>query len=145
GIGLAAAVGSQVTGVAAGPLVGISSGGPLASPLLAALAGAACGAGASLAVAGAYRLARGRRGLGMGDVKLLGAMGLLLGPYVLIAYILANIAGAVVGLAMLGNESGEKASDMRLPFGPFLALSAVVAAVGGPGIWVWYLRLVGLS
>jgi len=88
-----------------------------------------------------YRLIRGRSGFGMGDVKLLGALGIFLGPYVLLTFFLASLLGALGG-AILGR--GRELSERRIPFGPWLALGAVITAVVGPALVSGYLRLVGI-
>lgn len=78
------------------------------------------------------------RGMGMGDVKLAGVMGLCLGRAVAPAVLIALIAGVLVGgviIARLGARAGRKAA---VPFGPFLALGAVVALFAGDAIVDWY-------
>lgn len=100
-IGLAGVAVSWVTGVTACPLVGLGLPGVLGSPVLGALAGAVLGAGLALLIAVAYEALRGRAGMGMGDVKLLGALGLFLGPFVVLAFFAACVLGATVGLAGL--------------------------------------------
>jgi leader peptidase (prepilin peptidase)/N-methyltransferase len=77
----------------------------------------------------------------MGDVKLLGALGLLLGAYVLMVLFLGSIIGMIFGIA---SARGRKLSEVRLPFGPSLAGAAVVTALFGPWVWEAYLRLMGL-
>lgn len=69
--------------------------GPLASPWPMALAGAAVGGGLLWAVRWAFRRARGVEGLGLGDVKLMAALGALTGPERVLWII---VAGAVLGL-----------------------------------------------
>lgn len=144
-VGAAAAVAAQVTGLSFGPLVGLAATGWLAQPVLAAAVGFAAGAGTSIAIAMVYRMMRGREGLGFGDVRLLGAMGLVLGPFVLLAYALGNILGVMVGLpqALLARRGGPL-SARSIPFGPFLALGGVLTALWGPTIWTWYLNLLNM-
>jgi leader peptidase (prepilin peptidase)/N-methyltransferase len=148
-IGLAGALLSQLTGLPATPLVGAGGSGILSQPVPAALLGAALGAGVSMGIALLYGLLRGRQGLGMGDVKLLGAMGLFLGPFVLLAYLLGTLVGAVAGVvAMLAARRENKPGDgspLSIPFGPWLALGAVLTALWGPSIWSWYASLAGLG
>ena len=141
-MGLVGAALSQLTGVSAVPLLRAAAGGLLGQPLVAALSGAALGAGLSGAIAAVYGRLRGRTGLGMGDVKLLGAMGLFLGPYVVLALFVGSIVGAVGGL-MDAARSGESATTHRVPFGPYLALGGVVSALVGPMVWAWYASLLG--
>jgi leader peptidase (prepilin peptidase) / N-methyltransferase len=81
------------------------------------------------------------RGMGMGDVKLaaliggsLGALGL---SYVGVAAGAAILLGGLGGIAALLIGRGRKAA---IPFGPYLAAGAVVAACWGAPIADWYLR-----
>jgi leader peptidase (prepilin peptidase)/N-methyltransferase len=141
-IGLAGAVAAQVLGLSLVPLIGIESG-ALAEPLAAAVAGALIGAGMSLLIALVYRGFRGREGFGMGDVKLLGAMGLYLGPYVVVAFFLGSIVGAVWGIVAARRSGGGLAAKM--PFGPFLALGGVLTAAFGEALWTGYLRVLGIT
>ncbi|HEY5482365.1 MAG TPA: hypothetical protein VIK31_00940, partial [Propionibacteriaceae bacterium] len=91
------------------------------------------------------RALRGVDGLGFGDVRLLGAMGLVLGPYVLLAYALGNILGVLVAVpqTVLARKGGPL-SARSIPFGPFLALAGVLTALWGPAMWSWYLGLLGV-
>jgi leader peptidase (prepilin peptidase)/N-methyltransferase len=143
-VGVVGAVVSQFSPVQLVPLVPVPVSGIAASPLAFALVGALLGAGSSGALAGAYALVRGRAGMGMGDVKLLGAVGLFAGPYVLLALVLGSIAGAVVGVVGARREGVEVASFM-LPFGPFLAAGSAVAVLAGPALWQWYLGVLGVG
>jgi leader peptidase (prepilin peptidase)/N-methyltransferase len=89
------------------------------------IAGAAA-FGALLAAALAYPA-----GMGMGDVKLAGVMGLYLGVAVAPALLAAFGAGAAVGLAILARE-GSAARKRAVPFAPFLALGGLVGLLAGP-------------
>lgn len=86
--------------------------------------GAAAGYGALLAIALGYRAVRGRDGLGLGDAKLLGALGAWMGwqalPFILL---IASATGLLVML-MTGRA---KEAGARVPLGTFLALAAVPA------------------
>jgi leader peptidase (prepilin peptidase)/N-methyltransferase len=64
--------------------------------------------------------------IGMGDVKLAGAMGLYLGPAVASALLVAFLGGGLVGAWML-IRGGAAARKRTLPLGPFLALGGLVA------------------
>lgn len=149
GLSLAAAVAAQFSGRPFGPLTLSASAGPIGSPLIFAGLGFLLGAGTSWGIAAAYGRLRGRDGLGFGDVRLLGAMGLVLGPYVLIAYALANFLGVFAAVPVLmkarkaaqGRAKGTSAVPPSLPFGPFLAVAGVITALWGPAIWAAYLQL----
>jgi leader peptidase (prepilin peptidase) / N-methyltransferase len=71
------------------------------------------------------------RGMGMGDVKLAGAMGLYLGAAVIPALLVAFLSGSVVGIAILARE-GAAARKKAIPFGVFLALGGIVGVLAGP-------------
>jgi leader peptidase (prepilin peptidase) / N-methyltransferase len=70
-------------------------------------------------------------GMGMGDVKLAGVMGLYLGVSVIPALLIAFLAGSVVGVALIARQ-GVGARKRGVPFAPFLALGGIVALVAGP-------------
>ena len=71
------------------------------------------------------------RGMGMGDVKLAGAMGLYLGLSIIPALLVAFLSGSIVGLAIIARE-GAAARKKAVPFGVFLALGGIVAVLAGP-------------
>jgi leader peptidase (prepilin peptidase)/N-methyltransferase len=71
------------------------------------------------------------RGMGMGDVKLAGAMGLYLGLAIIPAMLIAFLSGSVVGLAIIARE-GAQARKKAIPFGVFLALGGLAGVLGGP-------------
>lgn len=78
-----------------------------------------------------------RRGMGMGDVKMAGLMGLATGfPVVLVALFIGIVSGGAVAAALI--LSGQKGRKDRIPFGPFLAVGAMVALIWGDTIWDWY-------
>jgi leader peptidase (prepilin peptidase) / N-methyltransferase len=70
-------------------------------------------------------------GMGMGDVKLAGAMGLFLGVSILPAMLVAFLSGTVVGVAIMARE-GVAARKKAVPFGVFLALGGIVGVLAGP-------------
>jgi leader peptidase (prepilin peptidase)/N-methyltransferase len=136
------AVVSELTGARVVPLIGVASVGPLSHPLAAAVVGMLLGVGVSAAIAGLYGAVRNRSGLGMGDVKLLGALGLFLGPYVLVALFFGSLLGIVAGIAVA--SKGSRLADTKIPFGPWLSAGAVLAVIFGPAALGWYLHLVGI-
>jgi leader peptidase (prepilin peptidase) / N-methyltransferase len=72
-------------------------------------------------------------GMGMGDVKLAGVMGLFLGASVAPALLAAFASGAVVGIGVLVREGGG-ARKKGIPFAPFLALGGLVGVLAGPDL-----------
>jgi len=67
------------------------------------------------------------RGMGMGDVKLAGVLGLYLGRAVAPAILIALIAGVVLGAAIIASKGAKEGRKTAVPFGPFLALGGMVA------------------
>jgi leader peptidase (prepilin peptidase) / N-methyltransferase len=77
-------------------------------------------------------------GMGLGDVKLAAVMGFFLGRNVAPALLVALVAGSAVGLTLIARE-GASARKKAIPFGPFLALGAVVGLLLGNELVDWYL------
>jgi leader peptidase (prepilin peptidase)/N-methyltransferase len=69
-------------------------------------------------------------GMGMGDVKLAGVLGLYLGLAVIPALLVALLGGTLAGVGMMLRE-GAAALKRTLPFGVFLALGALVGVLAG--------------
>jgi len=83
------------------------------------------------------------RGMGMGDVKLAGVLGLLLGAEVAPALLIALLGGVAVGLVVLSRKAPEERRKAGLPFGPFLALGGLTAIYAGHAILNAYLNKLG--
>ncbi|KQN37619.1 peptidase A24 [Sphingomonas sp. Leaf407] len=94
--------------------------------------GGLAGFGSLWLVATLYRATRGRTGLGGGDPKLFGAIGLWLGWRALpVVLLVSTVAGLCVVVAMRITGREVKATD-RLPLGTLLAIAAfLVWSVGG--------------
>jgi len=76
-------------------------------------------------------------GMGGGDVKLGGVIGLLVGyPGALIALWLAVVSAGVIAIGLV--VMGKLGRKDTMPFGPFLSLGAVVALLAGSDITSWY-------
>jgi leader peptidase (prepilin peptidase)/N-methyltransferase len=78
-------------------------------------------------------------GMGMGDVKLAGVMGLYLGSAVAPALLTAFLAGALVGVAIIARH-GAAGRKMGVPFAPFMALGGLVGLLAGPELIDLYTR-----
>jgi len=87
----------------------------------------AAGAGAA-AFLGLAALVR-PDGMGWGDVKLAGVLGLVLGPPVAVALLIAFAVGTLYGLALALRRGLVRARRTTVPFAPFLAVGA---------LWVWW-------
>jgi leader peptidase (prepilin peptidase)/N-methyltransferase len=77
-------------------------------------------------------------GMGMGDVKLAGVLGLFLGPPVAVALLVALVAGVAVGAAIIAARGAAAGRKTAVPFGPFLALGGVVALLAGDPLLAAY-------
>jgi prepilin signal peptidase PulO-like enzyme (type II secretory pathway) len=85
--------------------------------------GGALGFGVPLFVTWLFYKIRGQVGLGGGDIKLFGILGLLLGPTgIFFTIFLSCFLGAIIGLIMIGIKKFSK--DKTLPFGPAILLVA---------------------
>lgn len=83
-----------------------------------------------------------RTAMGLGDVKLAGALGAVFGPaHLLVVLFLAFVAGGSVGAVLLALRRARLQS--HLPFGPFLAGSAIGVLLF-PRVAAVLLGLVGL-
>ena len=79
------------------------------------------------------------RGMGMGDVKLAGVLGLYLGRSVGPARLVALLSGTIVGAVIIARKGAAEGRKTAVPFGPFLALGGLVGLFFGPDIVDWYL------
>jgi len=106
-----------------------------------ALEGCALGFGLFLAIylVASYLLRQ--EGMGQGDVKLAGLLGLINGwPLVLMCFLLAVISSGLLASVFLVLRL--KGRRDPIPFGPFLIAGSFVALLWGQGILDFYLRLV---
>jgi len=89
---------------------------------------------------GIFVIAAVSRGMGLGDVKLAAVIGLVLGSlglrFVGVAAGVTIVLGGLGGLVALAMGKGRKG---EIPYGPYLAAGAVVAALWGERIASWYL------
>lgn len=77
------------------------------------------------------------QGMGLGDVKLVAALGAFLGfPSIFLAVFSGSFLGAIVGILLL--LTGQKRFRQQIPFGPYLSLGAIVALFWGMRIFDWY-------
>lgn len=106
-------------------IIGLAAGGLLSGvPIVHRLVGGAAGFGALAMLAAAYRRVRGREGLGAGDSKLLGAIGLWTGWAALPAILL------IASLVGLGFAAAERRGRLEaVAFGSLLALGAAIWSV----------------
>ncbi len=81
--------------------------------------------------------------MGMGDVWLTAVLGFFLGwPAIILVFILSFLSGALIGIILMIFK--EKSFDSALPFGPFIAASALAVALWGEVILKIYFSAAGL-
>ena len=79
-----------------------------------------------------------KEAMGGGDVKLFAFVGLMLGFKLLILSIfLASLLGFVIGVILL--ISSKTKAGAYIPFGPYIALGALISYVWGNSIIDWYM------
>lgn len=77
------------------------------------------------------------QGMGLGDVKLVAAMGAFLGfPGIFLSVFVGSFVGAFLGIILL--FVGQKRFRQQIPFGPYLALGAILTMLWGTKIFDWY-------
>ena len=93
--------------------------------LSSAFIGALLGYASLWALNAGYRLLKNRNGIGMGDAKLLAALGAWLGwgalPSVLLIASATGIVGGLVWLQLRGHQLQQ-----AFPFGPFLVIAGII-------------------
>ena len=96
--------------------------------------GVLLGGGGLLLVAETYHRLRQEQGVGMGDVKMLAMIGAFLGwPLMFTTLLVASLLGSVVGIAIIVSGHGD--SKYALPFGSFMAFSAVVISTANISVF----------
>lgn len=107
---------------------------------LPSLLGVLVGGGFLWAVAVIYYVVRKQEGMGGGDIKLLGWIGAVLGwtsvPFVIMA---SSVIGSVVGVSLALSKG--KNMKIVIPFGPYLALAALIYIFAGQEITSWYFSM----
>lgn len=105
-----------------------------------ALLGFLMGGGSLWAVAYIYYAWKNVEAMGGGDIKLLAWIGAILGwkgvPFVILA---ASLSGAVVGVIVSTKTKGGL--QAKIPFGPYLALGALLYMFWGDPLMDWYWSL----
>ena len=81
-----------------------------------------------------------RGGMGWGDVKLAALIGLATGfPLVFLSIIMGAILGGIMAVALVIAKKRKR--RQTIPFGPFLAVAAMITLLWGSNIMSWYLGL----
>lgn len=113
------------------------------SPLwLTSLIGAALGAlvgGGSLWLVGEiWKRLRGVEAMGMGDVKMMFAVGALIGwKLAFLSIFLGAFSGAIIGIIVISRQK-DKTLQTLIPFGIFLGIGSIIALLFGDSLITWY-------
>ena len=89
------------------------------------LLGMLAGGGIFLIITLIGGLIAGKEAMGMGDVKLMGALGLFFGlQNIVVISVLAFLIGAIVSIVIMIIK--RKGTDTYIPFGPFIVIASVI-------------------
>jgi leader peptidase (prepilin peptidase)/N-methyltransferase len=79
-------------------------------------------------------------GMGGGDIKLISMLGAFLGWFnILLTILISSFLGAVIGLALIIIKKKKRKDP--IPFGPFIALGAMIVIFWGRQLMIWYQHL----
>lgn len=102
------------------------------------LIGTLLGGGSLYLVAAGYELLTKKEGMGGGDIKLLAMIGAFMGWKAIFPVIfLSSLIGSLVGVSLMLAKKAD--GRLAIPFGPFLALGAVIYLLMGNELVQWYL------
>jgi leader peptidase (prepilin peptidase)/N-methyltransferase len=106
--------------------------------------GALAGSGLLWIVAEGYFRIRGREGMGLGDVKMMAAVGAFLGlKRTLLTVLVGSLLGSVIGILLIAIS--KKGRDYELPFGTFLGAGALLVVFFGTPALHWYESLLAVK
>lgn len=96
---------------------------------------------AGLAVFALIIFASKGKAMGMGDMKLAGAMGLIIGwPDIILAIVFSFVIGSLWGVILL--LTGRKTLKEKIPFGPFLVIGFFTFIIWGHSLLSWYFKII---
>jgi len=109
-----------------------------------AILGAVAGSGLLWVVAEGYFRLRGREGMGLGDVKMMAAVGVFLGlKRTLMTVLAGSLLGSVIGILLI--SLSKKDRNYELPFGTFLGAGALLVLFFGTPALQWYQSLMAVK
>ena len=102
------------------------------------LAGALAGGGSLWLVGEVWKRLRGVEAMGLGDVKMMLGVGMLLGwRLTLLSIFLGAFSGAVIGILMIAKQK-DRNMQAQIPFGIFLGTGSLLALLFGEPLIAWY-------
>jgi prepilin signal peptidase PulO-like enzyme (type II secretory pathway) len=82
--------------------------------------------------------------MGLGDVKMMAAVGAFLGlKRTMMTVLFGSLLGSVVGIILI--KVSKKGQDYELPFGTFLGAGALLVVFFGTPALRWYLSLLAVK
>lgn len=107
--------------------------------LVGAVIGGLLGGGSLWLIGEIWKRLRGVEAMGLGDVKMMFAVGALLGwKLTFLSIFLGAFSGAVAGIFVIYTQK-EKDFQAQIPFGIFLGLGSMIALLFGEQLVNWYL------
>jgi len=104
------------------------------------LIGILVGGGSLYVIAWIYYLLTRKEGMGGGDIKLLAMIGAFIGwKGVLFTIFVSSLVGTVIGIIVM--LCTRKNMKLAVPFGPFLAIGAIIYIFMGEELIYWYFHL----
>ncbi len=107
--------------------------------LIGALLGGIAGGGSLWLFGKAWKILRKVDAMGFGDVKMMFAVGALLGwRLTLLSIFLGAFTGAIAGILVIFGQK-EKDFQAQIPFGIFLGIGSIISILFGNQLIEWYL------
>lgn len=108
--------------------------------LIGAVLGGLVGGGFLWLVGEAWKRLRGVEAMGLGDVKMMFAVGALLGwRLTLLSIFLGAFSGAIIGIFVVSRQK-DKDMQTQIPFGIFLGIGSILALLFGEQMIGWYIN-----
>ncbi len=108
--------------------------------LIGAILGGLAGGGFLWLVGELWKRFRGVEAMGLGDVKMMFAVGALLGwRLTILTIFLGAFSGAIIGVFLISRQK-EKDLQTQIPFGIFLGIGSILSLLFGEQLIGWYLR-----
>ncbi len=108
--------------------------------LFSAAVGALVGGGSLWLIGDIWKRLRGVDAMGLGDVKMMLAVGALIGWRLsALAIFLGAFSGAVIGMILIARQK-DKTLQTQIPFGIFLGIGSVLSLLFGEDLISWYSR-----
>jgi len=129
---------SAFTDLAVWPISQLPAWPTWALSLSGALLGALVGGGFLWLVGEAWKRFRGVDAMGLGDVKMMAAVGALLGwRLTLLSIFLGAFSGALIGGVLVMRQK-DRDLQMQIPFGIFLGIGSIISMLFGERLISWY-------